>query len=219
VADLVRRAREAGIITVIDGAHAPGQVPLDLTALGVDYYAGNCHKWMMSPKGSAFLYARREVQPWLEPLVVSWGWGNETPRISCFVDQQQHQGTRDIAAFLSVPAAIRFMQEHDWPSVRHSCHELIRLVRRQVAGLTGLTPITPDATTWFSQMASLPLPSCDAGTLYRRLLQEHNIEVPICSWDGQQFMRLSVQGYNTPEEIASLVEALATLLPQVACQM
>ncbi|MBN1661062.1 MAG: aminotransferase class V-fold PLP-dependent enzyme, partial [Anaerolineae bacterium] len=74
---LVRRARSAGILTVIDGAHVPGQTPLDLEALGADFYSGNCHKWLCSPKGAGFLYARREVQNLLEPLVVSWGWQPE----------------------------------------------------------------------------------------------------------------------------------------------
>src|SRR5712691_10980583 len=115
---LVRRARPAGILTVIDGAHAPGQIPLHLADLGADFYVGNCHKWMCAPKGSGFLYARRDRQSLLAPLVVSWGWP------SGFVEEQQRQGTRDIAAFLSVPAAIEFLREHNWPAVQRACHAL-----------------------------------------------------------------------------------------------
>ena len=217
VEELVRRAREAGIITVIDGAHAPGQISLDLTALGVDFYSGNCHKWMMAPKGSAFLYARREMQHLLEPLVVSWGWGNEEHQVSRFIDEHQRQGTRDIAAFLAVPTAIQFMQEHDWSTVRRECHELVRYVRRELTAMTGLSPITPDEETWYSQMASLPLPPCDTSLLYHKLQDEYSIEVPVGAWDGHSFMRLSVQGYNGREDVDTLLDALKTLLPQVQC--
>ena len=108
VAELVRRARKAEIPTVIDGAHAPGQIPLDLEMLGADFCVGNCHKWMCAPKGSAFLYARHEMQPLLQPLVVSWGWQSEKPGPSRFIDEQEWQGTRDIAAYLAVPTPIAF---------------------------------------------------------------------------------------------------------------
>ena len=210
---LVRRAREAGITTVIDGAHASGQRPLDLEGLGADFYSGNCHKWMMSPKGSGFLHARREMQSLLEPLV--GGRIEQTPQVSRLVDEHQYQGTRDIAAFLSVPVAIRFMQEHDWPSVRRSCHELVRYAREQVSALTGLPPVIPDSPAWFAQMAVLPIPSCDLTVLRSRLLDRYNIEIPPTAWNGQQFMRLSVQGYNTRSDIDRLIEALGELLPEV----
>ena len=122
VAEICRRARAAGILTIVDGAHAPGQLPLNLVELGADIYTGACHKWLCAPKGAAFLYARPEVQPWLEPLVVSWGWEAEKPGPSRFVDWHEWQGTRDLAAYLTVPAAIRFQAEHAWDDVRRRCH-------------------------------------------------------------------------------------------------
>jgi isopenicillin-N epimerase len=212
VAELARRARAAGILTIVDGAHGPGQVDLDLRELGADIYVGNCHKWMMAPKGAAFLYARREVQEWLEPLVVSWGWQSEKPGPSRFVDEQEWQGTRDIAAYLAVPAAIAFMEEHEWPRVRQECHELLRQAREEVAALTGLPPICPDSPEWTAQMAALPLPDCDAAGLQRRLYEEFTIEVPIISWGGRTFVRVSIQGYNTEADVAALVGALRILL-------
>ncbi len=118
VTEICERARAAGIHTVIDGAHAPGQLPLDLSALGVDFYGANLHKWLCAPKGAGFLYARPEVQHLLEPLVVSWGYESDTPSGSTFIDHHEWWGTRDIAAFLAVPAAIKFQQEHDWLRVR-----------------------------------------------------------------------------------------------------
>jgi len=212
VAELVRRARESGIITVIDGAHAPGQIPLNLEELGVDFYTGNCHKWMMTPKGSAFLYARRDVQPLLEPLVISWGWEPEQPGPSPFIDQQEYQGTKDIAAYLAVPAAIRFMHEHDWPRVQQACHELVRYGRQAITALTGLPPLTPDSPTWFAQMAAFPLPPGDGRALKKRLYDEFAIEVPIISWNDRRLVRICIQGYNTQDDVDRLVEALTVLL-------
>lgn len=211
MAELIRRARAAGIITVVDGAHAPGQIPLALAELGVDYYTGNCHKWMLSPKGSGYLYARREMQHLLEPLIVSWGWDGDLAReagSTHFVDEQQYTGTRDLAAFLAVPAAIEFMEAHDWPGVRAACHALLRETRERVAEMTGLVPITPDGPEWYGQMAGLALPAGDIDELSRRLRDDYHIEVPIVRWNGTQLARVSVQGYNTRDDLETLVCAL-----------
>ncbi len=213
VAEVVRRAREAGILTVIDGAHAPGQIAVDLSSLGADLYVGNCHKWMCAPKSAAFLYARREAQSLVKPLVVSWGWQSETPGPSRFIDEQEWQGTRDIAAYLAVPSAIAFQAEHDWPSVREDCHELARWIRRAIAKLTGLDPISPDSPQWYGQMVSVPLPSCDVKALQGRLYDEFAIEVPLMLWNGQPLVRVSVQGYNTSADVEALLSALSRLLP------
>lgn len=215
VAELVHRAREAGIITVVDGAHAPGQIPLNLDESGIDFGAYNCHKWMMSPKGAGFLFARREMQEMLAPLVVSWGWESERPGPSRFIDEQQYQGTRDVAAYLSVPAAIEFMAGHRWVEVRQRCRALINYGRESITSLTGLEPISPASPAWYSQMIALPLPPCDGDVLQRRLYDEHAIEIPVTEWNGQRFIRLSIQGYNTRDDVDALVEALRVLLPQV----
>lgn len=219
VQEICRRAREAGIITIIDGAHAVGQIPLDLSALGADFYSSNAHKWMMGAKGSAFLYVRREMQSAVEPLVVSWGWRPKKPGHSKFVQEQEWQGTRDIAAFLSVPAAIEFMRENNWEQVRAQCHEFARHARAAITELTGLEPPSPDSSEWYSQMVSLPLPDCNPELLKERLYQEYNIEVPIVvhlAGKNRQWVRVSIQGYNTRDDVDALVTALGELLPQVA---
>jgi len=208
VETLVRRAREAGIVTVIDGAHAPGQIPLDLGALGADFYGGNCHKWMCAPKGSGFLYARREMQSLLEPLVVSWGWP------SSFVDEQQRQGTRDIAAFLSTPAAIDFLRQHNWPAVQQACHALARTARSALEAESGLPPLSADAAAWYAQMVSVPVPLADAERARTRLWHEFNIEAPVTAWNGRSLVRVSVQGYNTQADIEALVAAVARLIAE-----
>jgi isopenicillin-N epimerase len=175
---------------------------------------------MAAPPGSAFLYARREVQHLLEPLVVSWGWnrGDEATGLldlgdsrSRFIDEQEWQGTRDPAAYLSVPAAIQFQAEHDWPRVRQERHELLQEARRRIQELTGLPPICPDSPEWYAQMAAFPLPACDGVTLQRRLYDEYRVEVPIIEWGGRQLVRVSVQVYNTWEDVDALLGGLRVL--------
>lgn len=212
VEKLVRRAREAGITTVIDGAHAPGQVALDLSAIGADFYVGNCHKWMMAPKGAGFLFAHREHHGLLEPLI-----GPPVKRVepSVLVANHQLYGTRDHSAALSVPAAIRFMEEHDWPAVRARCYEQICFARSAVEQLTRVPAVVPESPDWFSQMAVLPLPPCDPVALKQQLWSRFNIEIPTTSWEDQTFLRLSVQAYNSRADVEHLVNAVACLLPEV----
>jgi isopenicillin-N epimerase len=213
VQEVCRRARQAGLLCIVDGAHAPGHVPLDLAALGVDIYAGACHKWLCAPKGAAFLYARRDVQRWLEPLVVSSGWESEHPGDSQFIDYHEYQGTRDLAAFLSVPAAIEFQDEHDWGRVRQRCRALASETRRRLEELTGLDPVCPDSPEWFTQMATARLPDVDLGRLKERLYDEFHIEVPVGRWNDQPLTRVSFQAYNGQADADALVNALTQLLP------
>lgn len=209
---LIARAKEAGLWTVVDGAHAPGQIPVDVRALGVDFYGGNCHKWLSAPKGAGFLYARRDLQPLLQPLVVSWGWQARDPSGSPFVDENEFQGTIDFSAYLSVPAAIEFQAQNDWDRVRAECHELVRLTRVGISELTGLPPLAPDSPTWFAQLATIPLPPGDEKSLKRRLYDEYKIEIPIVVWRNQRYIRVSIQGYNTKADVERLVDAVAAIL-------
>jgi isopenicillin-N epimerase len=214
---LIARARAAGIWTVIDGAHAPGQIDLDLPGLDVDFYGGNCHKWLSSPKGAGFLYVRPELQHLMEPLVVSWGWRPRDPGTSVFVDQIERQGTHDPAAYLSVPAAIAFQNERDWRTVRQECHALAFacLARDGVAEITGIGPLVADDERWFAQMATMPLPPCDSVALKQRLYDEYRIEIPVTQWGDVPCLRISVQGYNTRADVDRLLDAVRELLPQV----
>jgi isopenicillin-N epimerase len=212
VAAICRRAREAGILTVVDGAHAPGHIALDLPAIDADFYTGNCHKWLCAPKGAAFLYAAPAAQALLSPLVVSWGYEAEIPGPSRFVDHFGWTGTADPAAYLTVPAAIAFQQQNAWPAVREACHALLAEARRRVADLSGQAQICPDGPEWWSQMAAVPLPPCDPLALKARLWDEFQVEVPIVVWNGRPMVRISVQAYNGPADIDRLIEALKALL-------
>jgi isopenicillin-N epimerase len=217
VEEICSRARAAGILTLIDGAHAPGQITVDLDSIGADFYTGNCHKWMLSPKGAAFLYTRKEAQPLIEPLVVSWGYSaNEaTTAGSQYLDYFQWTGTRDPSASLSVPAAIQFMEDYHWEEVRKNCNELLSLALLRIDNLTQLGPIYPDNTN-YHQMAAARLPgNIDLAKLKDRLYDEFRVEVPLIEWNNRKLIRISVQGYNTLQDIDVLTEALEKLLPQV----
>jgi isopenicillin-N epimerase len=210
---ICRRARAAGLLCIVDGAHTPGHIPLHLPAIGADLYTGACHKWLCAPKGAAFLYARHEVQHWLEPLVVSWGYESDQPSGSQFIDYHERQGTRDLAAFLAVPAAIEFQARHDWPAVRQQCHQLASATRQRLNTLTGLAPICPDSPQWFTQMFAVRLPAhTDLEALKQQLYNEFRVEVPVLAWNHQKFIRVSFQGYNSQADADTLVEALERLL-------
>ena len=230
-----------GIATLVDGAHAPGQVALDLAHIGADYYTGNCHKWMCAPKGSAFLHMRPERQTGLEAPVVSWGYvaeqeaGEGTPAAvgtsqssqAGRSDQGGHtgfdaytgrtplerrlqwQGTRDISAFLSVPAAIEFQARHDWPAWRRRCHGMALQLQREVLARNGLAPIAPDEA--LAQMVPIPVrtPADGAEALRRWLCEERRIEVPVTRHGDAVFVRVSVQAYNTRADLERLRDALA----------
>jgi isopenicillin-N epimerase len=217
VETICQRASSAGILSIIDAAHAPGQIPVDLQRLGADIFFGNCHKWMLAPKGAAFLYVRPEIQDRIDPLVVSWGM-NPTPEIatgSRFIDILQWTGTKDPTAALTVPTAIQFMKEHHWEQVRYQCHVLLRQAIERVCELSGLPPLYPLDSNFYNQMGIAPLPNCDLAMLKSRLYEEYRIEVPLTEWQDRQFIRISIQGYNGQEDVEALIEALARLLPQV----
>lgn len=211
VEEVVRGARQRGILTVVDGAHAPGQIPLRLDELGADFYGGNLHKWLCAPKGAGFLYARPEVQPLLKPLVVSWGYEAEVPGPSQFVDHHEWWGTRDIAAFLALPAAIQFQEEHDWERVRRACHTLACEAQRRICDLAGSAPLAA-AGNGGLQFVSVLLPEdVDTVDLKSRLYETYRIEVPLIQWNGRKLIRVSVQGYNTRRDVNKLLSALEEL--------
>lgn len=189
----VAAARSVGALAIVDGAHAPGHLELDLEALGADVYAGNCHKWLGAPKGSAFLWARPEHQRWIAPLVVSWGFGND----ASFHSRHGWQGTRDPAALLAVPAAIEHTQSVDQVRLR----ELARCGQELLPPF----PATPAPRMWATE-----LPPGDAEALQRRLFDEHRIEVPVFAWEGRRLLRVSIGPYNDESDLDALVTALAT---------
>jgi isopenicillin-N epimerase len=199
IEELCRRAREAGVLSVIDGAHGPGQVPLALERDDPDFYAGNCHKWLCAPKGAGFLYARSERQRLVDPLVVGWGFGE-----SDFALGDDWRSTRDPAAYLTIPAAIEFVREHGHAA---ECRKLLRTGSQRL-GAEGFDVFAPDQPL---QMASFLLPECDPQEVQQRLFDEFRIEVPARYWNGRQLLRVSVAPYNDLEDIDRLTDALGAV--------
>ncbi len=216
---LCAAARERGLRTLVDGAHAPGQIGLDLTAVGADFYAGNCHKWLCAPKGAGFLHVRPERQAEAQATVISWGYvaeaagGGGHTGFDAYVGSTllerrlQWQGTRDIAAFLAVPAALDFLAAHGWPAWQQRCHDAAMALQRRVLARNGLVPIAPDGC--FGQMVPIPVRSTDPEGLRAWLFDRHRIEVPVTQHAGQTFVRVSVQAYTRDAELQALEDALA----------
>ncbi len=205
-----QRAREAGIITVIDGAHAPGQIDLDLEKIGADFYTGNAHKWLSSPKGAAFLYARPERQAMLEPLIVSHGWNRQHAEASQFLDYLSWTGTDDPSSYLSLPAAIDFQVQNDWPAVRTACHNLLLEAHHRILELSDQEPLSPDSM--WAQLCSTPLPGKVSD--YKDMWDKYQIVVPILEWNGKTLIRISIQAYNTPQDVERLLFALQETIQQ-----
>ncbi|PKO14972.1 MAG: aminotransferase [Chloroflexi bacterium HGW-Chloroflexi-10] len=208
------RARQHGILTLIDGAHAPGQIPLHLDTLQADFYTGNCHKWMLAPKGSAFLYAHPAVQHLVEPLIVSWGYHTD-PALSSgsrFVDWLTWTGTHDPAAYLSVPAAIQFLQKNNWNQVQQRCHLLLEQYLPQFSEVTG-KPILYRQSGQYSQMAAIEMPHLkDLHAFKTALYDQYHIEIPAIEWQNRHFLRISIQAYNDESDLQALLAALTQLI-------
>ena len=215
VEDICTMARKRGILTLVDGAHAPGQILLNLGETGANFYVGNCHKWMLSPKGAAFLHASPRGQALLSPLVVSWGWGEDSPfgTGSPFLDSLQWAGTDDPSAYLAVPSAIQFQEDHNWDKVRENCHQLLTQTLERASQITGMPSIYPQGERLYHQMAVVPMPPInDIESFQETLYQDYKIEIPAIEWQGRQFLRISVQGYNTKEDMEIFLGALEELL-------
>lgn len=206
VEEICARARAEGILTIIDGAHVPGQIPLDLRTLGADIYAGNLHKWLCTPKGSAFLYVSKEHQPWVESVIISWGWHPD----NTFVTRNQMQGTRDVSPFLTVPTAIDWQRDHEWDAVRARCHQDLRGFVEEMHATLGTVPIYAD-DSWYAQLAVITLLKGDHSDL-KNNLEDRNIEIPVTSHGEMTFVRVSMQGYVGAEDLANLREALIDLV-------
>jgi isopenicillin-N epimerase len=219
---LVAALAARGVDTLVDGAHAPGMLALDLRALGAAYYAGNCHKWLCAPKGAGFLHVRRDRQAGIRPLVVSHGRTSPRTDRSRFRLEFDWVGTLDPTPWLCVPHAIRAVGAAvpgGWPAVMARNRALALAGRAVVAAALGVAPPCPDAM--IGSLASLPLPDAPRPAppardpLQDALFDPHRIEVPVIAWPAspRRLLRLSAQLYNTLADYQRLAGVLPTRVP------
>jgi isopenicillin-N epimerase len=224
IEDLVTEVQDRGIDVLVDGAHAPGMVDLDLDSLGAAYYTGNCHKWVCAPKGAAFLSVREDRRDSVRPLVISHGATARSTTRSRFHLEHDWTGTRDPSAWLAIPCALREMDsmvEGGWDEVRRRNRELVLEGRAVLCEALAIE--APCPPSMIGSLASLPLPKGEGGTvndlfpfdeLQVRLWEGYRIEVPVIAWPAppQRVIRISAQLYNSRPQYEALAEALRKIL-------
>jgi isopenicillin-N epimerase len=211
VEELCAMAKAKGLVTIVDGAHAPAQIPLNLSTLQADIYTGACHKWMMGPKGSSFLYVRREMQHLFDPLVISWGYESASPSHSQFLDYHQMQGTRDFSAFLTMPKVVSFLREQHWETIAYDCRMMARENYTRFCDLMGSAPLCALTDDFNVQICSIPIRTTAPEKLQKHLFDHYKIEVPVMRHDDKVYLRYSVQVFNTQQQYDKLYAALKEL--------
>ena len=210
VEKIISRAKQKGIMTIIDGAHVPAHISLNIHKINCDFYAGALHKWLCGPKGTSFLYVKKEHQTWVKPLIYSWGKEGDDPGPSEFLQDFQWQGTRDMAAFLSIPSAIEFYHGHLEKNLK-LCRKNIKYAFKNLELTLKTEPIS-NGGDWIAQMVSHPLPKSAPPDLKEILYNQHKIEIPIFKWGNRMYIRISMQIYNEKKEVDLLLSALSGII-------
>ncbi len=216
VKEIVDAAKAKGLFTIVDGAHVPGQIDLNINQLDADVYVGACHKWMCTPKGSSFLHVKKEHQQMFDPLVVSWGYEAAMPSGSRFIDYHQMQGTRDFSAFLSVPKAIQFFEENNWKQVAASCRQIAHSNYQRFCDLLNTQPLAPISNEFLGQMCSMQIKTTAPEQLQRLLYQKYKIEIPVMRQDEKIFLRYSINAFNDQNDLDKLYDALSEIIKETS---
>jgi isopenicillin-N epimerase len=217
IAKIIQALTQQNIDTLIDGAHAPGMVALDLATIGATYYTGNCHKWLCAPKGAAFLYVRRDKQSEIRPLTISHGANSPRRDRSRFRLEFDWTGTDDPTAYLCVPEAVRFMGSRlpgGWSELMRHNRENAIAARKILCEILKVTPPCPDEM--IGSLATVPLSEGSYVELQDALLEKFGIEVPIVPYPAtpKRLVRISAQIYNTLDQYEKLGRALIELSAQ-----
>ncbi len=208
VEDVIAKARLYSILVFVDGAHAPGQIPLNLSALDADFYTGACHKWMMTPKGSSFLYVKKEKQSGIDPLVISWGYNALFPSPSVFLDYHQFNGTRDFSAFLTIPTAIDFMKEYHWEKVATDCRQLVKDNAETFFTITGGSALAPLTDDFILQLLSAEINCPEPEKLHDLFFEKYKIQIPVMRHGNKVYLRYSINAFNSQEDLDKLFAAI-----------
>jgi isopenicillin-N epimerase len=212
VKEICEIAKSKGLLTVVDGAHVPGHISLDLSKLQADVYTGACHKWMCTPKGCSFLYVKKEFQKLFDPLVVSWGYESAAPSHSQFLDYHQMQGTRDFSAFLTIPKTIEFLKENDWEKVAADCRQLAHSNYLRFCDLFNTKPLCPVTDEFLGQMCSMPIKTSQHEQLHQLFFEKYKIEIPVMKQDDLVFLRYSINAFNEQKDLDYLYDALKEII-------
>jgi isopenicillin-N epimerase len=208
VKEICDKAQELGLITIVDGAHIPGHIDLNIQELNPDYYTGTLHKWMLAPKGSSFLYVKKEFQNDLDPLVVSWGYESLFPGESQFLDYHENLGTRDVSAFVCTPTVIDFLEKNNWKQKSVACKQIVLDNYQRFCDLLGTNPICPITSEFLGQMASIPVRTNNPQELKDLLYDKYKIQIPVMTLNGDIYIRYSINAYNSQEDLDILYTAL-----------
>lgn len=212
VEEICAIAKQKGLLVFVDGAHAPAQVPIDIQQLNADFYTGACHKWMMTPKGSSFLYVKKEHQHLVDPLIVSWGYNALFPSDSTFIDYHQTNGTRDYTAFLTIPTAIEFMQQNNWHNVAAQCRNLTLANAKTMCDVLNVKPLCSIDDTFLVQMFSAPIKTKEPEKLKQLLYEKYRVEIPVMRHFDKVYLRYSIQAFNNQQDLDKLFEALKDII-------
>lgn len=212
VREICKKAQELGLITIVDGAHVPGHISLNIEEMNADFYTGTLHKWMLAPKGSSFLYVKKEFQDDLDPLVVSWGYDNEAIAQTQFLDYHEYQGTRDISCFLCTPKVIDFLEENNWSEIAENCKQIVLDNYQRFCDLLNTIPICPITKEFLGQMASIPVRTEEPQQLKELLFEKYQIEIPVMPLNGDFYIRYSINAYNSQKELDRLYEVLKEVI-------
>lgn len=212
VKEICDKAAALGLITIVDGAHVPGHIDLDISELNPDYYTGTLHKWMLAPKGSSFLYVKPELQNDLEPLVVSWGYESVAPGESQFLDYHELQGTRDVSAFLCTPKVVEFLEDNNWNEVSKACKKIVLDNYQRFCDLVNTNPLCPISSEFLGQMASIPINTKKPAELKEILYSKYKIQIPVMPLNGNYYLRYSINVYNSEADLDILYNALEEII-------
>lgn len=208
IEEICSEAKKRGLITIVDGAHVPGHIPLDLNKLNVDVYTGACHKWMLTPKGSSFLWVNPSFQQFIEPLIVSWGYDENLNNSEGFNSFHQFVGTDDFSAYLTLPKSLEFRKNYNWEEKIVTSKALAQKYYPIICATLNTNLLHPNEEEYAGQMRSVRI-KCKNPLEFKKLLfQKYNIEIPIMELGADHFIRYSVQGYTEESELEYLNEVL-----------